>query len=627
MTNGSDPNASPPPPQRFVPLLLRELPRWCTWKLFKNRQGAWTKRPDIKTTDHAAGRKLSDIKVALSREQGLGFLTGVGRTPRGFLIALDFDNCRDPATGDIRQWAKDVIKLCHNSFAEVSPSGYGLRQWVLLNTLPPRGTRSVINVGLDPMIRSIPGCNKTIELQLFGLKEGGGYVTVTGEQVEGTSPDILRIASLKPIFEMFDTSMEAGAAGELTELPVGEGVAPSRAAIEGGLRLQPNGLELIEGDWHATDAASASDAYFELARRTLIAAKGHAEAAIDYLLNCTVWGDGNVEDSKDPGKYAREEWVRTDMLRVAGKTPIATADVFDAFEDDENWQPPAEPTRALTMPAAQWIDTIGQLRFIIKDFMPAEGTFQVIGAPGCGKSQMMLSLAWAIATGAPDWFGMPILKHGPVLFIVGEGRQGFANRIRAEAIRRGEPVPKNLHVSVMPAGLDDPREVKRWLKQLPVEIPGLVMGLADTMTSNTSGTFDENDVKSMKTLFTHGTMVSRELSCVFGFVHHTGYSNQHRGRGSSAQKGAVDCDFLVTKQALEAVDPSEACTAEGDALEITLAPDRTKDWQQGSKVVGSVRSVLVYEDVTAPVIVEGPVTRVPIVAFGDDQATSLLVLP
>jgi len=45
------------------------------------------------------------------------------------IVGLDLDNCRNPATGEIDQWASDIIHET-NSYSEVTPSGTGIRIFV-----------------------------------------------------------------------------------------------------------------------------------------------------------------------------------------------------------------------------------------------------------------------------------------------------------------------------------------------------------------------------------------------------------------------------------------------------------------------------------------------------------------
>lgn len=442
----SKPNASGS--SKFIPLLLRQTPRWCRWKLQKDRQGNLTKRPDCSTKDPDARREFSQVAGPVGRKEGFGFITG-GRveTPRGFLIALDYDNCRNPKTGYVSPWASDaVMRAFHGSFAEVSPSGYGLRQWLLVDRLPSKRIRSVIPIEEDP----IPGCAKSVEVQVFGLNEhGGGYVTVTGDWCEGTHQEVLRVKNVDAIFDHFNYSMDAGGSKELASLPTGEGEVPEQDEIKLRVLLQPHGEDLVNGEWEKTEHRSASEAYFELGQRVLVAAHGHGEATVDFLLDRTAWGHGDIENSKDPGKYERIDWVTDETLRMCGKTHVTgTADAFDTIDEEE-----AEHAITASLIAAQEAissertkrarsSPIAQIRApAFADSMhPPEPREYLLSHPdgvgllprgkvgllsaagGTGKTTALVQLAVAVAT-RRRWFGHFHIGENcgaRVLFLMGE---------------------------------------------------------------------------------------------------------------------------------------------------------------------------------------------------------------
>jgi hypothetical protein len=496
MSTERDSSASPNNTQRFVPRLLRELPRWCRWQLVTNRQGALTKKPDCSTSDPDAGKAFNDIDHATSDKGGIGFLTGQGATPRGYLVALDFDNCRDPKTGAISPWAQEVLKLCSNSFAEVSPSGFGLRQWVLLERLPPRATRSVIPVEANPVV----GCRKHVELQFFGLKEGGGgYVTVTGNQIQGTSQEIIRIPSIDIIFRHFDVSMETGGGEALDELPIGNGVPPTLDEVDGLVRNQPNGDILADGDWQKTKAKSASDAFYELQQRTLIAANGHGEVALDYLLDRTAWGRGAIEDSKDPTKYEREDWVARDLMRTAGKIKLPSADVFDdgfdcdSFRGPENEKERTDDKRSrmvdrspiLTVgpPAPPWFDQLPPPREYLLTHPNGDGLLPrgkvglFSAAGGTGKTTALVQLAVAVALGN-KW-----LNH----FKVGETAGRRVLLLLGE--EDDDEVARKLYYTCSDMGLTHGQRATVERNVVPLALAGHALPLLRTgVNGNTEGT-------------------------------------------------------------------------------------------------------------------------------------------
>ncbi len=465
-------NGSPTPAAtQHIPLILRETPRWCRWKRGKNKLGKWTKFPDCSTKDPDARRAWRDIAHDSSSKQGFGFITG-GRieTPRGYLIALDYDNCRDPKTGKISKWAREALVAFNKSFAEVSPSGYGLRQWVLVSDLPTRSIKSVIPVQAN----AVPGCTKSIEVQLFGLKaHGGGYVTVTGDQVTGTSNDIQRVRGVETIFEHFDYPMDH-IGEELEDLPEGFGEPPSADAIDDIVRHSPNGDALLNGDWEELGYESASHAFADLEQLVMQAAYGHGGAALDYLLDRTAWGHGDIDNSKDPGKYEREEWVHNDLLRVCGKRSLASTDAFDELPEEEFEALPItndQPAPAKNRPIAHIRspepadEPPAPRRYLLRHpdgvgLLPVGKVGLLSAAGGTGKTTALVQLAICVATGK-RWFDHYVVADEQddcarrVLFLMGEedeeevqrklwhtmNAMGLDIQQRAEVAARVECVP------------------------------------------------------------------------------------------------------------------------------------------------------------------------------------------
>lgn len=71
---------------------------------------------------------------------------GVGRVIRAEegLVGVDFDKCLDPETGELTPWAAQAIDRL-DSYAEVSPSGTGVKVWVKAPTI----TRAHVKPGLE----------------------------------------------------------------------------------------------------------------------------------------------------------------------------------------------------------------------------------------------------------------------------------------------------------------------------------------------------------------------------------------------------------------------------------------------------------------------------------------------
>ncbi len=309
-----------------IPQLLRDAKRWCFWQLEPNQGGRPTKRPDQSTRDLNACRSWPEVK---GRQRwsggGIGFVTSQGLNLKtGTVLArilwIDLDACRDPKTEVIEAWAVAVMQLCGNSYCEVSPSGAGLRIVVAV-----RNVAADIHLTVNVPHPAPPGVDKKPAIQLFGTGPAG-YVTMTGERIASSNPGIAVIDNLDQLIEKFRMRRTKQANDGIEKL-TGVGPVPSLDEITAGVLANGYGKELIEGDWRkATPDKSASEAFFVLVQFALAAARGHGEQAVQWLLQRTAWGRGDVDDSADSGKYTHEQWVQKEVVRAAQKTPRVRVD-------------------------------------------------------------------------------------------------------------------------------------------------------------------------------------------------------------------------------------------------------------------------------------------------------------
>ena len=75
------------------------------------------------STDSLTWRTFEEAVQALQtgRYDGIGFVFSSGDPFAG----VDLDNCRDPETGELEEWAQKTIKVL-DGYTEVSPSGTGV---------------------------------------------------------------------------------------------------------------------------------------------------------------------------------------------------------------------------------------------------------------------------------------------------------------------------------------------------------------------------------------------------------------------------------------------------------------------------------------------------------------------
>jgi len=160
-----------------VPAELCAAPRWVAWRTVEG------KKPPVR----ADGAPLKDWKAqpltweqaqarAEAVEGGVGFLLGEG------IGGLDLDNCRDPKTGDLDQRAQAVLDQCPGAYAEVSPSGLGVKVF------------GRCEGWLELTFRRKPD-------RVDVSRKSKGYFTVTGEALEGrTELPELDLHTLEVVF-------------------------------------------------------------------------------------------------------------------------------------------------------------------------------------------------------------------------------------------------------------------------------------------------------------------------------------------------------------------------------------------------------------------------------------------
>jgi len=568
-------------PEASIPIPLAALPRWILWERVRTPSGRTTKKPRGSTRNGPwapLDALLADLPPsAISDRGGIGFVT-TGRIDIGdgrALVAIDVDGCRDPATGEVAQWAWAVV-LAFNSYTEITPSGSGLRIFASVT-------------GAVPKLRTIPvpakvsgGDHTRCEIQVFGSGPAG-YVTVTGWHLEGAETEIRDGATGFAWLTKTYPQPERLSDVEYEPSPVGR--APSVADLDAWVRSRAttSDIALIErGAWVEGGYPSASEGWYALERLVLLCCADHLDVATRWLLDATAYGSGDVEDSKDPVRYGTEAWVRADLYRVAAKVRAEVTDVFTPVPIapgerplsegqrgpfDAPLPPPealpftAEAPGAAAAPAVSnaYFEDVSALvardprpKWLVRGVMERDGLVVISGAPASFKSFLIFDIALALATGA-DWHDHKIAAATPVLIVVGEGRGGLSRRFKAWAHEHDVDLASTpLAVTRYAAQILDAdgfrfvvEEAKRKCQDWR-RVPGLIV--IDTLNRN-FGPGDENAQSDM-TLFWQRCDQLRRIfpGCTVVVVHHVGHGPQNRSRGSSVIGATVDAEIIIARE-------------------------------------------------------------------------------
>ncbi|MBK8294601.1 MAG: AAA family ATPase [Solirubrobacterales bacterium] len=174
-------------------------------------------------------------------------------------------------------------------------------------------------------------------------------------------------------------------------------------------------------------------------------------------------------------------------------------------------------------------------RYLLHDFIRADGTNVLYGPSGSGKSFAALDWNLCIASGRP-FFGRAV-DQGPTVYIAAEGVSGYYKRAQAWCLARGVEYVSDFRIfpeavnffSGETAALEAAFAV---LKEPPVLIT------IDTMARCMVGG-EENSAKDVGLFIDTADKLAKQLGSALLIVHHTG-RNGELERGSTALRGAAD---------------------------------------------------------------------------------------
>lgn len=128
-----------------IPNDLQSFKQWVAWKAVPSVNGKFTKVPvDPKTGNNASTNNPSTWGTFEEAIEHYNWNNGIGIDGIGFVFTrddpfcgVDLDDCRDPNTGILEDWAVDILEQL-NSYSEISPSNTGVKIF-LKGALPGNG--------------------------------------------------------------------------------------------------------------------------------------------------------------------------------------------------------------------------------------------------------------------------------------------------------------------------------------------------------------------------------------------------------------------------------------------------------------------------------------------------------
>lgn len=366
---------------------------WLPWRAIRKPNGKLDKPPALgaRSNDPTTWRTLERALKELSTEPSVA---GIAFAITAGIIALDFDNCRDPVTGELRDEAQRELERL-NSYAYITPSGKGFRV-----------------VGLNSKTTPIPGRKRKMllpggtELEVF-VGPTNHYTTFTHEIIAG----------YETVREIADETLDY-----LAGLPeIAEDARPNPDA-QRGIKAIRAALKTIP------NPARNWDQWCYVGMATWRASGGSDEGLDAW----TAWSAKCDAHNDDACLERWRHWFRSPPTRLGFGTlyhlarqanPLFVAP-FDDVAGEEAAGPipddvdpetgevkeptfpatPFDPAKFLTLEPRRWVYG----HFLIRRYL------SVLGAPGgTGKTAYAMTVGASVALGQP-LLGEPVHESGPV---------------------------------------------------------------------------------------------------------------------------------------------------------------------------------------------------------------------
>ena len=179
--------------------------------------------------------------------------------------------------------------------------------------------------------------------------------------------------------------------------------------------------------------------------------------------------------------------------------------------------------------------------YLIKNWLPYEGTGVLFGPSNTGKTFLALGMAACVAGGI-EWHGHKV-RQGAVLYLATEGNYSFNNRMTAvrEDLDLSDETPLIARADMV--NLLDPeadlREIMALADEIKAQHGPIRMIVVDTLARAMAGG-DENGPSDMSKLIGNVDALRQGTEAFVLLIHHTGKDETRGARGHSSLKGAVD---------------------------------------------------------------------------------------
>ena len=209
-------------------------------------------------------------------------------------------------------------------------------------------------------------------------------------------------------------------------------------------------------------------------------------------------------------------------------------------------QDPKEPSLRLYT-GQELLNLPAPKSWIVKGWIPKGPAFcMTFGPSGNGKTFVVVDRMLSIATGRESWCGAKV-KQADVLYLCGEGSMDVRARIAVWCQEHRITKLEHFYMSEEAAHIDSAEGMNRIIQALEFYNFKPELIVVDTLNRFMEG--DENDTQNAGSFIAACSELQNRFGACLLLVHHTGLAEdaQKRARGSSAFRGALDMQDMVTK--------------------------------------------------------------------------------
>lgn len=217
------------------------------------------------------------------------------------------------------------------------------------------------------------------------------------------------------------------------------------------------------------------------------------------------------------------------------------------------------------------------ISWLVKRWLQADALIMVHGPSGGGKTFVVLDWCLRMAAGLPEWCGNKV-NPANVVYLAGEGHHGLRGRVAAWKAHH-QVCSLNMWLSKDGCDLNTPTGYLKVVEQVRMLPDNPKVIVVDTLHRFLAG--DENSAQDAKTMLDACAALMREFNCSVILVHHTGVSDeaQHRARGSSAWRGALDIEISIV--------PSK------DDIPMQIVQRKSKDAEMAATIHAALQQVTI----------------------------------